>query len=230
MVAVATLALALRAAASGEQAPPPLMTPPCEESRTAPPLPDVSARQLTSTLAAIKSQQRNLWRDTPSVNADGTVNAYIEIARGGSKKWEFDIPLQRVRLDRTMPASLGGYPTNYGFVPGTQGWDGDPFDALVLGSPAKEGIVVRGRSVGIMHMTDHKGLDSKVVLTPLDEKGRPSHALDEAEKQRIASFFNRYRQHETGDSSFVCVTGWGNAEEGLQFVRATAAFVDRARR
>jgi inorganic pyrophosphatase len=225
----ATLAFALSLPALSAQAPPPFVTPSCEVNPTPPPLPDAAARQLANTLAAIKPQPRNLWRDIRPVNADGTVNAYIEIARGGAGKWEFDIPSQRRRLDRTIPAGLGGYPTNYGFVPGTHGWDGDPFDALMLGAPAKEGEVVRGVAVGIMHMSDYKGLDSKVVLAPLDEKGRPRHALNEAEKQRIASFFNRYRQHETGDSSFVCVTGWGSADEGLQFVRATAAFVERAR-
>jgi inorganic pyrophosphatase len=185
---------------------------------------------LTTLLATIKSQPKNIWRDTPALNADGTVNAYVEIARGGSKKWELDIPLQRPRLDRIVPASLGGYPTGYGFVPATHAWDGDPFDVLVLGPPTRENILVRGRSVGIMHMTDHNGLDSKVVITPLDAQGRPQYTLAETDKQRIAEFFNRYRQHETGNDKFSCVTGWGSAEEGVQFVRATAGFVESARR
>jgi inorganic pyrophosphatase len=33
-------------------------------------------------------------------------------------------------IDRMMPESVGGYPINYGFVPQTVSYDGDPFDAL----------------------------------------------------------------------------------------------------
>ena len=33
----------------------------------------------------------HVWRDTPPMNADGTVNGYVEIARGDRRKWEFDM-------------------------------------------------------------------------------------------------------------------------------------------
>jgi hypothetical protein len=80
-------------------------------------------------------------------------------------------------IDRMIPTDVGGYPVNYGFVPQTVSYDGDPFDALVLGPPLPDGQFVRGVIVGVMFMEDEKGLDSKVVLSRTDASGRPVHAL-----------------------------------------------------
>lgn len=44
--------------------------------------------------------------------------------------------------------------------------NGDPFDILVLGPALPGGTMVRGISVGVMF--NEKGLDSKVVVSPLD--------------------------------------------------------------
>ena len=43
----------------------------------------------------------------------------------------------RRAIDRMIPISIGGYPVNYGFVPQTVSYDGDPFDVLVLGPPLR---------------------------------------------------------------------------------------------
>ena len=83
-----------------------------------------------------------------------------------------------------MPVDVGGYPVNYGFVPQTISYDGDPFDALVLGPPLPGGRVVRGVIVGLMFMEDEKGLDSKVVLSLTGRDGQPFHELTATVQQR----------------------------------------------
>ena len=47
-------------------------------------------------------------------------------------------------IDRLIAPKVGGYPVNYGFVPQTISYDGDPFDILVLGPPLAGGSLVRG--------------------------------------------------------------------------------------
>ena len=101
-------------------------------------------KQLGASLAASRAHARHTWRDTPPVNPDGTVNGYIEIPRGERRKFEFDMRHNRRAIDRVMPASIGGYPVNYGFVPQTISYDGDPFDILVLGPAATGGTIVSG--------------------------------------------------------------------------------------
>jgi inorganic pyrophosphatase len=190
-------------------------------------LPASGAAQLARSLTAASVHARHLWRDTPPLNADGTVNAYIEIARGDRRKWEFDMRANERAIDRLMPETVGGYPVNYGFVPQTVSYDGDPFDALVLGPSLDGGTLVRGAIVGLMNMEDEKGIDSKVVLSPLGADGRPRDQLTSEDRERIGEYFRTYKRHEPG--KFSRVPGWGSISEGREHVMQTHAFFRECR-
>jgi inorganic pyrophosphatase len=194
------------------------------QAHGAPPraLPAEAAAQLARSLAASRPHASHVWRDTPPLNADGTVNGYVEIPRGERRKFEFDMTGNARKVDRLMPAALGGYPVNYGFVPQTVSYDGDPFDVLVLGPALRGGTIARGVIVGVMYMEDEKGLDSKVVVSPMDGRGRPRFPLTAADRKRIGDYFARYKQHEPG--RFSRVPGWGSAAEALAYVETTHAF------
>ena len=185
-------------------------------------LPAAATKQLSASLAAARPRASHLWRDTLPINPDGTVNAYIEIPRGERRKYEFDMNAHARVIDRVMPEHVGGYPINYGFVPQTVSYDGDPFDALVLGPALPGGRFVRGVAIAVMHMEDEKGLDSKVVLSPVNASGRPRYALELDHQTRVGTFFATYKRHEPG--KFSKVPGWGTADEGLAFVKTTHAF------
>ena len=178
--------------------------------------------QLATSLAQAQAHASHVWRDTAPTNTDGTVDAYIEIARGDRNKWEFRMDANARAVNRVMPATLGGYPVNYGFVPQTVSYDGDPFDALVLGPALPGGRLVRGVIVGLMEMEDEKGLDSKVVLSLTDADGRPRHRLTAGDRQRIEEYFRRYKLHEPG--KFSRVPGWGSMAQGLSYVQTTHVF------
>ncbi len=185
-------------------------------------LPPAATERLAQSLQAAARHARSIWRDMPPTNEDGTVNAYVEISRGDRRKWEFDIRANRRAIDRVMPAEIGGYPVNYGFVPQTISYDGDPFDALVLGPPLPGGQLVRGVIVGLMFMEDEKGLDSKVVLSVPDSNGRPRHPLTAQDQQTIAEYFRRYKAHDP--KTFSKVPGWGSAANGRTHVRTAHQF------
>jgi inorganic pyrophosphatase len=190
-------------------------------------LPATAATQLASSLEAARDHSRHVWRDTPATNADGTVNAFIEISRGDRRKWELDMRANARAIDRVIPESVGGYPVNYGFVPQTVSYDGDPFDALVLGPVIEGGETVKAVVVGLMYMEDEKGLDSKVVLSLRGDGGEPLHPLTDADQRRIAAYFNRYKEHEAG--AYAKVPGWGSVGEGRAMVAKTHAFFLRCR-
>lgn len=185
-------------------------------------LPATAVKTLAASLDAARNHKQHAWRDTPPINRDGTVNAYVEISRGDRRKWEFDMRTNRPAIDRMIPASIGGYPVNYGFVPQTVSYDGDPFDVLVLGPPLPEGRFVRGVIVGVMFMEDEKGLDSKVVLSRVNASGQPMHQLTPAIQNEIGGYFARYKSQ--GRGTWSKVPGWGTVEEGLAFVKITHAF------
>jgi inorganic pyrophosphatase len=190
-------------------------------------LPAAATTRLAASLEASTAHTTHVWRDTPPINDDKTVNAYIEIARGDRRKWEFDMAANARKIDRMIPPAIGGYAVNYGYVPQTISSDGDPFDALVLGPPLTGGEVVRGVIVGLMLMEDEKGPDSKVVLSLVDSRGKPRHQLTADVQNEIAAYFKRYKQGQPG--MFSKVPGWGTIADGLAHVTTTHAFFLRCR-
>ena len=190
-------------------------------------LPAAATTRLAKSLAESTPHAKHVWRDTGPRNEDGTVNAYIEIARGDRRKWEFNMGANTLAIDRIIPEDVGGYPINYGFVPQTVSYDGDPFDALVLGPAIPGGQFVRGAIVGLMFMEDDGVLDAKVVLSRLGPDGRPIDQLTERDRQEVSAYFQRYKQHE---SKVTRVPGWGSVAEGLAHVMTTHAFFRECRR
>jgi inorganic pyrophosphatase len=181
-----------------------------------------ASSQLARSLAAAALHAQHLWRDSAPTNPDGTVNGYIEIPLGERRKYEFDMSRNTRAIDRVMSEQVGGYPVNYGFVPQTVSYDGDPFDVLVLGPALPGGEIVRGVIVGVMYMEDEKGLDSKVVLSPVATDGRAMYDLTPQIRNEIADYFRRYKQDEPG--KFSKVPGWGTVAEGRDLVTTTHAF------
>jgi inorganic pyrophosphatase len=192
---------------------------------SAPPdtLPRAAAAKLQASLKAASVHKQHVWRDTPPLDGQ-LLNGYIEIPRGGRQKYELDMAKNAPKVDRIIPEKIGGYPINYGIVPQTVSYDGDPFDVLVLGPPLKTGEKVKGVIVGLMHMTDETGIDSKVVISRVGADGKPLHQLTDAERARMTDYFNRYKRDDDDPKTFATVPGWGTAAEGLAFVRKTHEF------
>jgi inorganic pyrophosphatase len=186
------------------------------------PLSAAAVTKLIQSLEKAKPVTRHAWRDQAPINADGTVNAYIETSQGDRRKWELNMAANALEIDRVTPAEVGGSPTNYGFVPQTMFYDGDPLDAIVLGPAVKGGETVRGAIVGLMLMEDEKGVDSKIVLSPVDANGRPRHQLTDADRRRISDYFSRYKGEQA--EMFSNVPGWGSTADALRSVQIAHAF------
>jgi inorganic pyrophosphatase len=98
------------------------------------------------------------------------INVIVEIPQGSSNKYEYDVTTGLIKLDR---ANFGPtpYPTNYGFIPGTLGEDGDAYDVLLLSSfPIHPGILVEARPVALMKMTDEGDVDDKIICVPVKDR------------------------------------------------------------
>jgi inorganic pyrophosphatase len=190
-------------------------------------LPPVATTKLDKSLSDAAAHKKHVWRDSAAINADGTVNGYIEIARGDRRKWELDMRANKRAIDRMIPSEVGGYPINYGIVPQTVSYDGDPFDVLVLGPAIPGGTLVRGVIVGLLLMEDEKGPDSKAVVSRVDRNGKPTHALTPEVQREVAGYFNRYKLHEP--NAFSKAPGWGSAADGLAWVTTTHAFFKQCR-
>jgi inorganic pyrophosphatase len=154
---------------------------------------------------------------------DAAVKVLIEIPKGSRNKYELDRETGRMELDRRLFTSLS-YPTEYGFVPGTRGADGDELDALVFVSePTFPGCLVPARVIGVLKMRMGTGdgpANSKLVCVPFsDPEWNDVHDAGDLRhdlRAEVAHFFEVYKDLEEGA---VQVEGWEGRDAALDELR-----------
>jgi len=152
----------------------------------------------------------NIQLIPPGRDPPREVNAFVEIPQGGLPvKYELDQTSSTLFVDRFLHTSML-YPSNYGFIPNTLGEDGDPLDILVVTPmPVVPGCVIRSRPVGVLLMSDEKGVDEKILAVPVDAlnpfyKDVKLHTdLPPLLVDQIAHFFAHYKDLEPGKRASV---------------------------
>jgi inorganic pyrophosphatase len=156
----------------------------------------------------------------PGPKCPDSVRMIVEIPKGSTNKYEYDVALGIFRLDRTLYSPIH-YPGDYGFIPGTMAEDGDPIDVMSLvEEPSFPGCMIEVRPVGVLNMVDKAAIDVKIVAVPVrnpryDQVRRidevPPHVLKE-----IEHFFSIYKELE---NKTVRIEGW----QGLEVAHQTIA-------
>ena len=128
----------------------------------------------------------------------------IEIPKGQRNKYEIDHATGRIRLDR-MLFTATRYPSDYGFIEGTLGEDGDPLDALVLlEEPTFPGCQIRCRALGMFRMRDEAGGDDKVLCVPVGDHRQTwrqeLNDVSDFHRLEVQHFFEVYKDLEPGKS------------------------------
>lgn len=147
----------------------------------------------------------------------------VEVERDSGLKYEIDDTGRTLRLDRILTSSMT-YPGNYGYIPQTLSEDGDPLDALLL-VPYKlqPGSIVACRAIGVLIMTDEKGLDEKVLMVPdTDVDPNLSHIndltdLNQTTLDTVEHFFTYYKTNEKGKWSRV--EGFRDRQEAERLIK-----------
>jgi inorganic pyrophosphatase len=62
---------------------------------------------------------------------DGELRMIVETPRGSAVKLKYEPELKAFTISRAMPLGVT-YPFDWGFIPDTEGEDGDPLDALAI--------------------------------------------------------------------------------------------------
>jgi inorganic pyrophosphatase len=149
----------------------------------------------------------------------GELLVFVEIPKGGRNKYEFDEELGEVIFDRFLSSSTV-YPTDYGYLIGYRGRDGDPLDAMVCVSEATfPGCVIPVKPIALFKMRDEKGEDDKIVCVPTHDPGwNHAEVLEDIPMQlqrEITHFFSIYKELE---GKVVDVEGWRSREEALAVI------------
>ena len=156
-------------------------------------------------------------------------NVIIEIPMNSEPvKYEVDKASGAIFVDRVLTTPMR-YPCNYGYIPHTLSGDGDPADVLVImPMPLIPGSVIRCRAVGMLKMVDEAGEDTKIIAVPISkvfqayDSVQSVDQLPELTKDRIAHFFEHYKDLEKG--KWVRLDGWADADAARAEIMAS---VDR---
>lgn len=166
-------------------------------------------------------------------NPPDEINIIIEIQKGGGRnKYEMDKDSGRLKLDR-VNATTAGYPTDYGYVPGTLCEDGDPLDALlVIDEPIAHGTVVPSRPIGVLYMVDEGESDEKLVCVAAKDISKDQvkdiKDLGENFQKRVEQFYAHYKDWKNNWQGVeVSFKGWGGMEEAKKVVTES---IERAKR
>lgn len=142
------------------------------------------------------------------------INIIVEIPKGSSNKYEYDLDSKRIILDRVLHGA-NFYPGEYGFIENTLDWDGDPLDVLALSTyPTIPGCEVNVRVVGALNMIDDGEKDTKLIGV-VNNDPRFNHIqsfadFNEHSKKEIETFFMQYK---TLQKKEVKIKGWMSWEE-----------------
>ena len=151
------------------------------------------------------------------------VNLVIEIRKGEKNKYEFDKETGRLFLDRVNGTALG-YPSDYGYIPGTMCEDGDPLDGLlIIDESVPHGAVVPARPIGVLYMIDDGEKDEKLICVPADDVSKDHindlSDLGENFQKVVEHFYTHYKDWKKNwTGSPVSFDGWGDADAAKKVV------------
>jgi len=122
--------------------------------------------------------------------------------------------------DRILPKGLT-FPGNYAFIPNTLAGDNDPLDVLLITEyPIQSTCRVPSRAIGVLFMSDEKGMDEKILAVPvadysyrdiLDINDVPIQTL-----QEIELFFETYKNLEK--NKWTKLNGFENAQSANRLI------------
>src|SRR3954453_744403 len=191
----------------------------------------VAARAVASSAATLFIGRRRIAFRPMAAAGDDHLLAYVEIPKGSRNKYEYDEELDELVLDRFLSSSTV-YPTDYGYLIGHRGRDGDPLDAMVcVSEPTFPGCVIRVKPIALFKMWDEKGEDDKVVCVPLNDPGwNQAETLEDIPQplqREITHFFSIYKELE---EKKVDVEGWRSREEALEVIADAKRLQEQANR
>jgi inorganic pyrophosphatase len=164
----------------------------------------------------------------PTFARGDVFHVVVESPRGSQLKLKFDERLKVMSISRPLPLGVL-LPFDWGFIPSTQGEDGDPVDAMLLWDvPSYPGVVVPCRALGVLqieqnrknHDRSERIRNDRVMALPTDARreqsvngvdGLPTRIREELEQFAIAA--------TALEGKDVRVFGWGDASTALALIR-----------
>ena len=157
--------------------------------------------------------------------ADDVFHVVVESPRGSTVKLKWDPDLGAMSVSR--PLNLGlAFPFDWGFVPSTEGPDGDPIDALVYWDVSSyPGVVIPCRAIGLVKVDQRDAggegriRNDRIVAVPVEARRELVTAPDDL-PARIREELNQFFLAATAlEGKDARVLGWAGPTEALALIR-----------
>jgi inorganic pyrophosphatase len=178
-------------------------------------------------------EEKDLFHDYPAINADGSVNAIVEIPAGTNAKWQVSKQSGKLEWEqengKNRIVDYLPYPGNYGMIPQTllpkaEGGDGDPLDVLLLGPALPARVPVRVKLIGVLALRDRGEVDDKLIAVFEDSPMAGINSIEALESQYpgaaelVETWFTNYKGPGKIES-----LGYQSREASVTMLRAAAA-------
>jgi inorganic pyrophosphatase len=152
------------------------------------------------------------------------INVIIETPKGARTKLAYDPEREAFVVKKVLPQGMS-FPFDFGFIPSTQGQDGDPLDVLVLmDESVPSGSIVPSRLIGVLEatQTEKDGAsernDRLIAISQscqLFAEVRKLADLPDAVIRQIEQFFISYNEQEGKEFEINGCYGRKRAEQVL---------------
>ena len=161
---------------------------------------------------------------------DARFHVVVESPRGSAVKLKYDPNLGAMSVSR--PLNLGlTFPFDWGFVPSTEGPDGDPIDAMVYWDVASyPGVVIPCRALAVIKVDQRGGegqgriRNDRVIAVPMEARREKHLAAPDDVPARVREELNQSVLAATAlEGKDARILGWEGPEEAVALIRSSAA-------
>lgn len=151
--------------------------------------------------------------------APAQINGLVEIPQGSRAKYEVDKTTGLLKLDRVIYSSFH-YPVNYGFIPQTLGYDGDPLDILIICSQSIQPLcLIETAVIGNMQMIDAGKQDDKIIAVAVNDPSvNHIKSMEELPSHFLAELRNFFEQYKVLENKKVMIDNFQDRATALQII------------
>ncbi|HRF25088.1 MAG TPA: inorganic diphosphatase [Chitinophagaceae bacterium] len=151
--------------------------------------------------------------------APAQINGLVEIPQGSRAKYEVDKTTGLLKLDRVIYSSFH-YPVNYGFIPQTLGYDGDPLDILIICSQSIQPLcLIETAVIGNMQMIDAGKQDDKIIAVVVNDPSvNHIKSMEELPSHFLAELRNFFEQYKVLENKKVVIDNFQDRATALQII------------
>lgn len=151
--------------------------------------------------------------------APAQINGLVEIPQGSRAKYEVDKTTGLLKLDRVIYSSFH-YPVNYGFIPQTLGYDGDPLDILIICSQSIQPLcLIETAVIGNMQMIDAGKQDDKIIAVAVNDPSvNHIKSMEELPSHFLAELRNFFEQYKVLENKKVVIDNFQDRATALRVI------------